>query len=192
MLRSPRLALVLVLAVFAAPLLARAQDLPAAPVDVVQPAPPLPAGVPSLEAAPVQFAGVLLQLAQTGRWGAFASLAVFALVYAVRKFAAKLPAGKVRDGLMSKWGGWGINLVSAISAGFAGLTFVGAPVTLVSIVGILGGAVTYALGAAGLNELLGDLTTKRTEAATAAGDAAAATVTTPAEAVKAINGPPAP
>jgi len=183
----PRLALLL--AIFA-PLVAFAA---ATEVPVFVTAPTLPAGVPDLDAAPVQFAGVLLQLAQTGRWGAFASLAVFALVYAVRKFATKLPVGKVRDALTSKWGGWAMNFVSSLSAGFATLAFIGASFTLVSVIGVIGGAVTYTLGAAGLVELQKDLTEKRDTAAADAGATAAAAVTTKADAVSALEkGPPAP
>lgn len=142
-------------------------------------------GVPDLEAAPLQFAGVVLQLAQQGKWGALAGLLVFALVWAVRRFAKVLPDGKVKETLLSKWGGWTLNVLVAISAGFAGLLFLGAPVTALSVVGIVGGALTYALTAAGVVELTKDVTAK--------GDAAAAGIASKADAVAELaKGPPAP
>jgi hypothetical protein len=176
------------------PMAAFAQDVPTGPTIEASPhLPPLPAGVPSIDQAPLQFATVLLQLAQAGRWGAFASLLVFALVFVVRKFSSKLPEGKVRDALTSKWGGWAMNFVSSLSAGFSALAFIGAPFTLVSVIGVLGGAVTYTLGAAGLVELQKDLTEKRDTAATTAGATAAAGITTKDEVVAALEkGPPAP
>ena len=177
-----------------APIVAFAQDVPPGPTIEASPhLPPMPAGVPSIDQAPLQFATVLLQLAQAGRWGAFASLLVFALVFAIRKFSGKLPEGKVREALTSKWGGWAMNFVSSLSAGFSALAFIGAPFTLISVIGVIGGAVTYTPGAAGLVELQKDLTEKRDTAATSAGATAAAGITTKDEVVAALEkGPPAP
>lgn len=180
---TPRLSLrLLAVLTLALSLPVMAQDIPPPP-DV----PAIP-GVPSLDSAPLQFAGVLVQLAQAGRWGAFASLAVFALVYVVRKFGSKLPAGKVRDALLSKWGGWALNFLLAVAAGFAGVTFIGVPITVVVVVGILGAAVSYALGAAGLVELQKDIVGK----AEAKGTEAAAAVTDKAAAVSALERGPNP
>ena len=140
--------------------------------------------MPSLDSSPLQFAGVVLQLAQQGKWGALVGLLVFTLVWAVRRFAKVLPDGKVKETLLSKWGGWVLNLLVAIAAGFAGLLVLGAPVTALSVVGIVGGALTYALTAAGVVELQKDVLTK--------GDAAAAAITTKADAVRELEkGPPA-
>lgn len=198
--RAPRrrwlsvLAILGLLALVLLPFTARAQDVPAPAVPAASAelgpvAAPVMPGVPDIDQAPLQFAAVLIQLAQAGRWGAFASLAIFAAVWLVRKFAGRLPDGKVREALLSKWGGWAMNFVSAVSAGFGAIAFVGAPVTLVSVIGILGGAVTYTLGAAGLVELQKDLTLKR---ATDAGQTAAAAIDSKAAAVATLEkGPPA-
>lgn len=190
-----RFTLLAVALAVAAPMLAFGQDTP--PPDlgpaVTHPAAPtITPGIPGLDDAPLQFAGVLIQLAQTGRWGAFASLAVFALVWATRKFAVKLPEGKVREALLSKWGGWLLNFALAVAAGFGGVTFVGLPITVMAVVGIIGGAVSYALGAAGLVELTKDLTGKRNQAVQLAGDAAAAAVTDKEAALRTMEKGPQP
>lgn len=152
--------LTLTLAIFTSPLCAFAQE-PGAPPAVAtvssSPPVPLPAGVPSLDDNALAFAGVLVQLAQAGQWGSFAALVVFALVWAVRRFAGHLPAGKVRDFLTGKWGGWLLNFGAAIAAGFATVALTGTPMGLVTVLGIIGGGVTYALGAAGLVELKKDV-----------------------------------
>ncbi|HEY0881193.1 MAG TPA: hypothetical protein VGD87_06675, partial [Archangium sp.] len=110
----------------------------------------------------------------------------------VRRFAKALPEGKVREALLSKWGGWALNFLLAVAAGFGGLTFVGVPITVMAVVGILGSGVAYALGAAGLVELQKDLTTKRNEAVGAAGEAAAATVTDKEAALRTMEKGPQP
>lgn len=153
--------LTVALAVFAAPFVAFAQE-PAPPPLVVDttpsaPAVPLPAGVPSLDDNALAFAGVLVQLAQAGQWGPVAALVVFALVWGVRRFAGHLPAGKVRDFLIGRWGGWLLNFGAALAAGFAGLALTGTPLGLVTVLGVIGGGITYALGAAGLVELRKDV-----------------------------------
>lgn len=152
--------LTLTLAIFAAPLTAFAQEPAPPPVAATvssSPPVPLPAGVPSLDDNALAFAGVLVQLAQAGQWGSFAALVVFALVWAVRRFAGHLPAGKVRDFLTGKWGGWLLNFGAAIAAGFATVAITGTPLGLVTVLGVIGGGVTYALGAAGLVELKKDV-----------------------------------
>lgn len=145
--------LVLLLSLLAFP--AVAQDIPAPP------ATPELAGVPSLDAAPAQFALLVLQLAQGGRWGAAALLALFAAVFAFRKLGLKLVPGKVGDFLRGKWGGWLINFALAVSGGFGSVLLAGQSVSAVVAISVLGGAVTFALGSAGLNELVKDLTPKR-------------------------------
>lgn len=169
--------LALLLAFLALPALA--QDIPA-PAS----APFVVPGVPSLDDAPVQFAGLLLQLGQQGRWGALAALGVFALVFLARKFVSKLPPGKVRDFALSTWGGWLLNLLVALSAGIAGMLLGGGALSAASVVGVVGGALTYSLAAAGLVELKKD--------ALAKGDAAAAAVDTKAEAVSTLEKGPQP
>lgn len=176
-----RLALVLCLAL---PFVVLAQD--AAP-----PAAPELAGVPSLDQAPAQFALLVLQLAQGGRWGAAALLVLFGLVFGFRKLGLKLVPGKVGDFLRGKWGGWLINFALAVSGGFGSLLMVGTPITALAVISVLGGSVTFALGSAGLNELVKDLTHKPAEAA---GDAAATNVAgmPKADLVSALEkGPPA-
>jgi len=150
-------------------------------------APPDPsiAGVPSLEQSPLQFAAVAVQLAQKGQWGAFAFVLLFAAVWLVRKFASKLPDGKVKETLLSKWGGWTLNLLFALAAGVAGLLLVGGPVSVLPVMGIVGSAVTYAFAAAGMVEMKKDLL--------AQGDTAAGAIATKADAVAELTkGPPAP
>lgn len=180
------LRLVALLLLIALPALA--QDLPAAPTvlgPVAEPAVALPPGVPSVEEAPLQFAGVLVQLAQQGKWGALAALAVFALVFVARKFVWRLPEGKFRDFMLSTWGGWLLNLLVAGSAASAGLAMSGSPFSVASVLGVVGGALTYSLTAAGLVELQKD--------ATAKGAAAAAKLDTKSEAAALLEkGPPAP
>lgn len=156
-----RLALLALTFIIAAPIVAFAQE-PAPPPPVVDvasssPAVPLPAGVPSLDDNALAFAGVLVQLAQAGQWGSFTALLVFALVWAVRRFAGHLPSGKVRDFLTSRWGGWLLNFGAAIAAGFATVALTGTPLGLVTVLGVIGGGITYALGAAGLVELKKDV-----------------------------------
>ena len=173
MFRSPRLALVIALAVFSLPLLARAEPPPAVSVP----------GVPSLDDAPLAFAQVVVSLATQGKWGAFAALLVFGLVFALRKFAAKLPEGKVREALLSKWGGWALNFALALAGGVATLALGSVPLTAVSVLSVVFGAVTVALSSAGLVELQKDATKKGAEAAAA--------IDTKAEAVAVLaKGPP--
>lgn len=173
------LALFLAFVVVLAPALARAQDVP-----LPDAAPVLVPGVPSIDDAPLQFAALLVQLGQQGKWGPLVALAVFALVFLARKFASKLPAGKVRDALLSKWGGWGLNLAVALSAGVAGLLLSPVAVSVVSVIGVVGAALTYSLAAAGLVELRKDAAGK--------GDAAAAAVDTKAEALSSLDKGPQP
>lgn len=187
-LRLPVFAVLLFVAV-AWPLAVHAGGLPAPDFALAQADAPPPdpgiAGVPSLEQAPLQFAAVVVQLAQKGQWGAFAFVLLFALVWAVRKFASKLPDGKVKETLLSKWGGWTLNLLFALAAGVAGLLLVGGPVSVLPVLGIVGSAVTYAFAAAGMVELQKDVLGKS--------DAAAAAVVTKADAVRVLEkGPPAP
>lgn len=171
-----RLALI---AVFLGGSLALAQDIPAAPDPLVLP------GVPSVEEAPLQFVTLLLQLGQQGRFGPLIALLVFAAVFILRKFAGKLPEGQVRAFLLGTWGGWLLNLATALSAGLAGLLLGGGALSVVSVLGVLGGALTYSLAAAGLVELKKD--------AAAKGEAAAATIATKGDAVSILEkGPPAP
>lgn len=189
------LALLIVLACFFAPFVAHSQDVPATPLvvpaapaelgPVAAPPVALPAGVPDLESAPLQFAGVLVQLGQQGKWGSLAALLVFAVVFLARKFVGRLPEGKVRDFMLSTWGGWLLNLLVAGAASAAGLALGGASFGLPTVLGVVGAALTYSLSAAGLVELQKDATKK--------GAAAAATVDTKAEAASLLeNGPPAP
>lgn len=190
MLRALRLplAFVVLFTAISWPLVVHAQGEPLAPSAIITPdvAPPpvvLAPGIPSIEAAPLQFAAVLVQLAQSGKWGALVGLLVFALVWAARKFAGKLPPGKFRDATLSKWGGWGLNLAVALSAGFASLAFVGLPLSVVSVLGVIGAGVTYAFTAAGLVEFQKDIADK--------GSAASAAVTTKADALGILEkGPP--
>lgn len=188
LLRLPVFAVLLFVAV-SWPLAVHAGGLPAPDFALAQADAPPPdpgiAGVPSLEQAPLQFAGVVLQLAQQGKWGALAGLLVFALVWAVRRFAKVLPDGKVKETLLSKWGGWVLNLLVALAAGVAGLLLVGGSVSLLPVLGIVGSAVTYAFAAAGMVELTKDVASK--------GEAAAAAIVTKADAVAELEkGPPAP
>lgn len=183
--------LFVVLFVLLVPLLAHAQDVPSTPAahaelgPVAAPPVALPAGVPDLEAAPLQFAGVLVQLGQQGRWGALAALAVFAVVFLARKFVGKLPGGKFRDFMLSTWGGWLLNLLVAGAAAASGLALAGASFSLTTVLGVVGGALTYSLSAAGLVELQKDATKK--------GAAASAAVDTKSEAVSLLEkGPPVP
>lgn len=162
-----------------------AAGTPAPTFALAQAADPTITGVPSLEQSPLQFAAVVVQLAQKGQWGAFAFVLLFGVVWAIRKFASKLPDGKVKETLLSKWGGWTLNLVLALAAGVAGLLLVGGPVSLVPVLGVVMTAVTYAFAAAGAVEFQKDVLGK--------GDAAAAGVTTKADAVAMLEkGPPAP
>jgi len=171
------LSLLGVLGLLLMPFVARAQDIPAAPVGVP--------GVPSVEDAPLQFAALLVQLGQQGKWGPLVALIVFALVFALRKFASKLPDGSVKVFLLGKWGGWLLNLGVALSAGIAGLLLSPVTVSVASVVGVVMSAVMLSLSAAGLVELKKD--------ATAKGEAAAAAVDTKAEALGVLEkGPPAP
>lgn len=122
---------------------ALAQDVPAAPV----------VGNVNLDADPLGLVPLATALVREGRFGALALVALFALVWAVRKFAAKLPEGKVRDALLSKWGGWGLNFALGLAGGFASLALSGVAVNLALVLGVIGGAVSFSLGAAGLREL---------------------------------------
>jgi hypothetical protein len=171
------LRLALLLSLSALPALA--QDVPAAPAPVAVP------GVPSVEDSPMQFAALLVQLGQQGRWGPLVALVVFALVFVLRKFVGKLPEGKVRDWLLSKWGGWALNLVTALSAGFAAVLMGGGALSVGVAVNIIGGALLASLGAAGIVELQKD--------AAAKGESAAAVIDTKTEAANLLEkGPPAP
>lgn len=158
----------LLLAVFSIALPSFAQDVPPPP-DV---AAPVVVGV-DLDAAPQALVPVVAGLVKDGRWGLLALVGLFAVVWAVRKFASKLPEGKVRDALTSRWGGWSLNVAMALAGGFASLLATGAPITAAGVVSVIGAAVSFALGAAGLVALKQDVTAK----ADAAGAKAAATVT---------------
>jgi len=132
---------------------ALAQDVPPAPV----------VGGLNLDADPLGLVPLATTLVREGKFGALALVALFALVWAIRKFAAKLPAGKVRDALLSKWGGWGLNFALGLAGGFASLALSGVQVTLSLVLGVIGAAVSFALGAAGLKELGKDVLPAKVE-----------------------------
>lgn len=164
--RFTTLALISLIGSIALPALA--QDVPPPP----DAASPVVVGV-DLDQAPLALVPVVASLVKDGRWGLLALVGLFAAVWAVRKFASKLHEGKVRDALTSRWGGWALNVAMALAGGFASLLATGAPITAVGVVSVLGAAVSFALGAAGLVALKQDVTAK----ADAAGAKAAATVT---------------
>lgn len=187
--------LLLVLSLFSLPVAAAgvpAPEFALSQVDAAAPLPTLPTGVPSIEEAPLQFALVLVNLAQTGKWGPFGAFLVFALVALVRWGAKKLPAdSKVALALTSKWGGWALNFASALAAGFGSVLYLGAPLSVTAIVGIVGAALTFTFGAAGVKELQKDLMTSRNDAASSAGSKASGEVKTLDEAAAVLRkGPP--
>lgn len=167
----------LLLSLIALPLPVLAQDAAVPPPDAALQV------VPSLEDSPLAFAGLLVQLGQTRQWGPLVSLIIFALVFGARKFASRLPAGKVRDALLSTWGGWALNLGVALAGGIATLLLSGG-VTVLGLVNTVLAALFAALSAAGLVELRKDATSK--------GVAAAAAVDSKAAAVSALERGPQP
>lgn len=160
----------------------------ALPVDPLA-EPQLPPGLHALEGTPVQAVTALLDLARAGKWLAFAMALLFLAVKLLRFGAKKLPpTSKVATALNSTWGGWATNFVSAVSAGFASYGVLGVPLTLPSVLTVVGGGVAFALGGAGLHELIKDLTQARNEKAAEAGATAAAGVNTVTDAADIFRG----
>ncbi len=126
-------------------------------------------------------------LAASGQWLALGLLLLFAAVFGLRALSSRLPEGGVKAALTSRWGGWGLNLATALAGSFAALAAAGGPWTVVTVVGAIVGAVTLSLGGGGLVALMSDVKA-RDEKASAAGEAAAAAVTDKAKAINALKG----
>lgn len=166
-------------------------DLGAPDAGVALPA--LPAGVPSLDQAPVAFVALLVNLAQQGRWGLFAALAIFGATFVVRKVAAKFPTSKFGEAILSKWGGWATNFVLSAAAGVSTMLVTGIPVNVASVATVLFSAVGYTLMAAGLREFQKDAGASRNAAADSAGEKAAGEVKNLDDAADVLRkGPPSP
>lgn len=155
---------------------------------------PLPPGIPHPELAPLQFAAVLVELARAGKWLALVNFGLFGLIFIARKLFKRLPeTSKLAVALRSKWGGWGLNFATALTAGLGTLGFFSVVPTVGNVIMTILGALGFALGAAGVNEFVKDLTTARNEAAAAKGEAAAGEVKTIDDAARVIGkGPPGP
>lgn len=98
------------------------------------------------------------EMGKAKHWGPMSALLLYAVVALLRMLlkASWFPAGKFKDVMTSKWGGWGINLAISISGGIAiglmagGFTFADAIDTVIS-------AVSTSLTAAGAVALKGDV-----------------------------------
>lgn len=167
--------------------LALAQDVPAPP----SPSVPAVPGFHNPDDNALAAVGVVVKLAQEGKWAPAVLLGLFLVVWAFRKFALKLIPGAAGDWLRGKWGGWLINFVLALLGGFGSVALVGTPINVGSVMAIVMGSVTFALGAAGVNELLKDIGAKKVAEADAAAAAASGTVTTLSDAAAEMRkGPP--
>ena len=142
---------------------------------------------------PESFAKILFEAITSGNWTVVAAAALVLIVAAIRVYGKKLqealpdsnPLDKALTFLFSTtWGGWILNILTAIAGALGTALLAGAPVTW----GLVGAAVMTALSGAALWELLKDvLNAFAKKQADEAGQKAADAVKTQAEAVKAIN-----
>lgn len=143
----------------------------------------------SLEA----FAKILFEAITSGNWTVVAAAALVLVVAVVRIYGKKLqdalpdsnPLDKGLTFLFSTtWGGWILNILTAIAGALASALLASAPITW----GLVGAAIVTALSGAALWELLKDiLNAFAKKQAQIAGQKAADAVKTPSDAVKAIN-----
>lgn len=160
-----------------------------APIDAVQPGPAV-GGIDQSSIASLALTGVskLAELGKAKQWGPFTSVLLFLLVSILRLVARAtwFPLGKVKDALLSRWGGWGLNFGVSLAGGFAVQALAG-PFTFENVFGIIVGAVTSSLAVAGGLTLFSD-TKGRNDAAAQAGTDAAGAVTTKKQALDVITG----
>lgn len=143
---------------------------------------------------PEPFAKILLGAVTKGDWEVVAAAALVVLVAVIRVYGRKIqealpdenPVDKGLTWLFSStWGGWALNITTAVAGAFATALLAGAPITW----GLVQTALLTALSGAALWELVKDiLAAVAARKAAEAGTAAAAKITTTAAAVKAING----
>lgn len=167
-------------------LLAALLSVSALAQDVSAPPTPTVTGLTSPDDNVLAAVGVVVKLAQEGRWAPAVVLGLFLAVWAFRKFALKLIPGDVGAWLRGKWGGWLINFTLALLGGFGSAALAHMQMSVGSVVGIIMGAVTFTLGAAGFNELTKDATAKA-DAAQAKGEASVVTLE---DAANVMKGPP--
>lgn len=132
---------------------------------------------------PSDFAKILFQALLSGNWVVVLAAALVLVVAIIRIYGQKIQAALPDDNFLDKgltflfsstWGGWLLNLLTAIAGAFATALLAGAPITF----SIVQGGIITALSGAALWELIKDLfglvASKKLPA-------------TSAEAVKAIN-----
>jgi len=142
---------------------------------------------------PAPFAQILFDAVTSGKWEVVTAAALVLLVAGIRLYGKKLQAALPDENPLDKgltwlftntWGGWTLNLLTAIAGALATALLAGAPVTL----GLVGTAIMTALSGAALWELLKDVLAEiQTKKAAEAGEAAALKVVGTPEAVEAIN-----
>jgi len=143
---------------------------------------------------PEPFAKILLAAITQGDWEVVAAAALVVLVAVIRVYGRKIqdalpdenPVDKGLTWLFSStWGGWALNITTAVAGAFATALLAGAPITW----GLVQTALLTALSGAALWELVKDiLAAVAARKAADAGKAAADKITNTAAAVKAING----
>jgi len=144
--------------------------------------------------SPETFAKILLGAVTKGDWEVVAAAALVVLVAGIRVYGSKLqealpdsnPVDKALTWLFTNtWGGWTLNVTTAIAGAFATALLANAPITWA----LVQTALLTALSGAALWELVKDvLAAVAARKAADAGSAAAAKITTAAAAIKAING----
>lgn len=142
---------------------------------------------------PEPFAKILFGAITKGDWEVVAAAALVCLVAVVRVYGRKIqealpdenPLDKGLSWLFSStWGGWVLNITTAVAGAFATALLANAPITW----GLLQTALLTALSGAALWELVKDiLAAIAARKASEAGKAAATKITNTASAVKAIN-----
>lgn len=132
---------------------------------------------------PSDFAKILFQALLSGDWVVAAAALLVVIVAVVRLYGQKIQAALPDDNFIDKaltflfsstWGGWLLNILTAIAGAFATALLAGAPITF----GLIQAALITALSGAALWELVKDLFKFV---------ASKKVIATSSEAVKAIN-----
>ena len=111
---------------------------------------------------PSEFAKILFQALLSGNWVVVAAAALVLVVAVIRLYGNKIQDALPDDNFIDKaltflfsstWGGWLLNILTAIAGAFATALIAGAPITF----GLIQAAVITALSGAALWELIKDL-----------------------------------